>query len=100
MPSDALEKEYVIHQDSESEEVVKDKFLGKVINENLSKFLKIQAIAKAAVWSGNDETHFVGVHDDENIQDMKEFLTAAALFISAELKVEEALEFTNHPKYQ
>ena len=31
---------------------------------------------------------------------MKEFLTAAALFISAELKVEEALEFTNRPKYQ
>ena len=29
-----------------------------------------------------------------------EFLTAAALFISAELKVEEALEFTNRPKYQ
>lgn len=95
-----LIKEYVIHQDPESEEEVKAKFLGNVINENLSEFPKIQALARAAVWIGNDETHFVRVHDDKDIQDMKEFLTSAALFISAELKVEEALEFTNRPKIQ
>ncbi|GMC00416.1 hypothetical protein [Enterococcus thailandicus] len=93
-----LIKEYVISQDPSSSEEVKSKFLGKVINENLSEFPKIQALAKAAVWIGNDETHFVRVHDDKDIQDMKGFLTAAALFISAELKVEEALEFTNRPK--
>ncbi|EGO8762806.1 TPA: DUF4145 domain-containing protein [Enterococcus faecalis] len=93
-----LIKEYVIHKDPDSSEQVKSKFLGKVINENLSEFPKIQTLAKAAVWIGNDETHFVRVHDDKDIQDMKEFLTAAALFISAELKVEEALEFTNRPK--
>lgn len=93
-----LIKEYVIHKNPDSSEEVKSKFLGKVINENLSEFPKIQALAKAAVWIGNDETHFVRVHDDKDIQDMKEFLTAAALFISAELKVEEALEFTNRPK--
>ncbi|MFG5393383.1 hypothetical protein ACFJX6_08420 [Enterococcus faecalis] len=93
-----LIKEYVIHKDPDSSEEVKSKFLGKVINENLSEFPKIQTLAKAAVWIGNDETHFVRVHDDKDIQDMKEFLTAAALFISAELKVEEALEFTNRPK--
>lgn len=93
-----LIKEYVIHQNPNLSEEIKAKFLGKVINENLKEFPKIQTLAKAAVWIGNDETHFVRVHDDKDIQDMKEFLTAAALFISAELKVEEALEFTNRPK--
>lgn len=93
-----LIKEYVIYQNPDSSEEVKSKFLGKVINENLSEFPKIQTLAKAAVWIGNDETHFIRVHNDKDIQDMKDFLTAAALFISAELKVEEALEFTNRPK--
>lgn len=93
-----LIKEYVIHKQPKNEDNVKSKFLGKVIDDNLSEFPKIQALAKAAVWIGNDETHFVRVHDDKDIQDMKEFLTAAALFISAELKVEEALEFTSRPK--
>lgn len=93
-----LIKEYVIHQDPDSAEDVKSKFLGKVIKENLSEFPKIQTLATAAVWIGNDETHFVRVHNDKDIQDMKEFLTAAALFISAELKVEEAIEFTNRSK--
>lgn len=93
-----LIKEYVIHQDPDSAEDVKAKFLGKVIKENLSEFPKIQTLATAAVWIGNDETHFVRVHDDKDIQDMKDFLTATALFISAELKVEEAIEFTSRSK--
>lgn len=93
-----LIKLYVIHKQPENEEDVKSKFLGKVIDNNLTEFPKIQTLAKAAVWIGNDETHFVRVHDDKDIQDMKEFLTATALFISAELQVEEALEFTNRPR--
>lgn len=93
-----LIKEYVIRQNPDSAEDVKTKFLGKVISENLEEFPKIQALAKAAVWIGNDETHFVRLHDDKDIQDMKDFLTAAALFISAELKVEEAIEFTSRSK--
>ena len=93
-----LIKEYVIHQNPASTDDVKSKFLGKVIKENLSEFPKIQTLATAAVWIGNDETHFVRVHDDKDIQDMKDFLTAAALFISAELKVEEAIEFTSRSK--
>ena len=93
-----LIKEYVIHKQPENEDNVKSKFLGKVIDENLSEFPKIQALAKAAVWIGNDETHFVRVHEDKNIQDMKGFLTATALFISAELKADEAIEFTSRTK--
>ena len=93
-----LIKEYVIHKQPENEKDVKSKFLGKVIDNNLTEFPKIQTLAKAAVWIGNDETHFVRVHEDKDIQDMKDFLTATALFISAELKVEEALEFTSRSK--
>ncbi|MDT2555484.1 DUF4145 domain-containing protein [Enterococcus raffinosus] len=94
-----LIKEYVIHKNPERTEEVKSKFLGKVIDDNLKEFPKIQTLAKAAVWIGNDETHFVRVHQDKDIQDMKEFLVATALFISAELAVEEAIDFTNRPKH-
>lgn len=93
-----LIKEYAIHKDPESAENIKAKFLGKVIDENLIEFPKIQTLSKAAVWIGNDETHFVRVHEDKDIHDMKEFLIATALFISAELKVDEAINFTSRPK--
>lgn len=93
-----LVKEYVIHKKPDSSETIKSKFLGKVIDDNLNDFPRLQALSKAAVWIGNDETHFVRVHEDKDLQNMKEFIEASALFISADLKVDEATEFTNRPK--
>nr|WP_054756717.1 hypothetical protein [Liquorilactobacillus satsumensis] len=56
---------------------------------------RIQTLAKAAVWIGNDETHFVKIHSEKDLKDMKGFLSAAALYISAELKADEAEAFIN-----
>lgn len=90
-----LLKEFVIYKDTNKREEIEKKFLGKVISEDLTDLPRIQALAKATVWIGNDETHFVKVHTDKDLKDMKEFLSAAALYISAELKTDEAEKFIN-----
>ncbi|MFT8476620.1 MAG: hypothetical protein ABF682_04345 [Liquorilactobacillus sp.] len=90
-----LIKEYVIKQNPEKKQKVESKFLGKVIKEDLGDIPKVQTLAQAAVWIGNDETHFTRTHEDKDLRDMKSFLEAAALFISANLKADEAEAFIN-----
>lgn len=90
-----LIKEYVIKQHPENKEKVESKFLGNVIKNDLTDIPKVQSLAQAAVWIGNDETHFTRIHEDKDLRDMKSFLEAAALFISANLKADEAETFIN-----
>ncbi|KRL97461.1 hypothetical protein FD50_GL001442 [Liquorilactobacillus satsumensis DSM 16230 = JCM 12392] len=90
-----LLKEFVISKNPEKRSEIESKFLGNVINENLDDLPRIQTLAKAAVWIGNDETHFVKIHSEKDLKDMKGFLSAAALYISAELKADEAEAFIN-----
>jgi hypothetical protein len=89
-----LIKRYVINQHPEKSHDIESKFLGRVIQDDLEDMSKIQDLAKAAVWIGNDETHFTRIHEDKDLRDMKGFLEAAALFISANLKADEAKDFT------
>lgn len=89
-----LVKEYAILKHPDKKDAIEKKFLSNVINDYLSDFPQIQTLARAAVWIGNDETHFVRKHEDKDISDMKRFLNATALFISADLTAEDALEFT------
>lgn len=89
-----LIKEYAIFKHPDEKATIEKKFLGNVINDYLTDFPKVQALAKAAVWIGNDETHFVRKHENKDINDMKKFLSATAQFISADLTAEDALEFT------
>lgn len=89
-----LVKQYCIHKNSDNEETIKKEALGSTIANRLSDFPKIQLLAKAATWIGNDETHFVRKHKDHDITSMKKFIKSAATFISADLDADEAIEFT------
>lgn len=93
-----LIKSYVIKEHPDKKDDIESKFLGKVIKDDLTDIPKVQTLAQAAVWIGNDETHFTRIHDDKDIRDMKSFLEAAALFISANLKADEAEEFITSPE--
>lgn len=88
-----LIKNYAIYLSPDNEESIKKDTLGKVISEHLTEFKKLQNLAKAATWIGNDETHFVRKHEDKDIQSMKKFIKSAATFISADLDADEAMEF-------
>lgn len=90
-----LIKDYAIRKSSDKEEEIKKMLLGQVISTYLVDFPKIQTLAKAVSWIGNDETHYIRKHDDKDIQDLKNFILATAQFIAADYDVESALEFTS-----
>lgn len=68
-------------------------FLGKVIDKYLNDFPKLQNLAKAASWIGNDETHYIRRHDDKDIRDMKQFIKSASHFIVANYDADLAEDF-------
>ncbi|WP_438772079.1 DUF4145 domain-containing protein [Enterococcus sp. DIV0445] len=90
-----LIKDYAIRKHPDREDSIKRMMLGPVIGEYLSDFPKLQNLAKAATWIGNDETHYVRKHTDKDIQNMKAFIRAAAQFIAADYDADIAEEFTN-----
>ena len=88
-----LIKDHVIRNQPEKEDSVKNKMLGPVISEYLSDFPKLQTLAKAATWIGNDETHYVRRHNDKDIRDMKQFIKSASQFIAADYDADLADTF-------
>lgn len=89
-----LIKDYAINKNPTEEDSIKSKMLMQVITKYLDDFPKIQNLAKAIAWIGNDETHYERRHDDKDIKDLKKFIKAAAQFIAADYDADEALEFT------
>lgn len=90
-----LIKDYAISKNPDKIDHIKKTMLGSVIGEYLKDFPKIQSLAKAIAWIGNDETHYQRRHDDKDIQDLKRFIKASAQFIAADYDVDEAIDFTS-----
>lgn len=90
-----LIKDYAISKFPENEESIKSSLLGQVISEKLTDFPKIQTLAKATTWIGNDETHYLKKHTDKDLSDLKKFLFATATFITADYDADQALKFIN-----
>ena len=84
---DFLIKDYLIKKNPAEEENVKSKFLGDCIKENIpNPHMKIAA--ERAVWIGNDETHYVRLWEEKNIQDLKSLIEITTRWI-------EMVEITN-----
>lgn len=90
-----LIKDYAIRNNMDKEAQIKTMLLGQVIKKYLNDFPKIQTLAIAISWIGNDETHYVRRHNDKDIKDLKRFILSSAQFIAADYDVDEALEFTS-----
>lgn len=90
-----LIKDYAIRNNHTDKEKIEKMLLGKVINEYLNDFPKLQNLAKASTWIGNDETHYVRRHEDKDINDMKAFILSAAQFIAADYDADLALDFVS-----
>ena len=91
-----LIKDYAIEKNSDDEETIKKMMLMKVITTYLGDFPKIQNLAKAIAWIGNDETHYERRHTDKDIQDLKRFIKASAQFIAADYDADQAFDFTSN----
>ena len=90
-----LIKDYAISQNPDQEDKVKSMFLAQVISNYLGAFPKVQSLATAVAWIGNDETHYVRKHNDKDIQDLKKFILATAQFIAADYDADDAAIFTS-----
>lgn len=88
-----LIKDYVISKNQTQADTIKRTMLGSVINKYLADFPKIQHLATAVAWIGNDETHYERKNNDKDIEDLKKFIRASAQFIAADFDADEALHF-------
>lgn len=86
-----LIKDYCIYKHPDKEHEIKTNFLSNVI-KNYVDIDKIKTLSKASSWIGNDETHYVRVYDDKDINDLKRFISATIAFITYDLTSDEALQ--------
>lgn len=90
-----LIKDYVLHKDPSLEkEVITKASLMQCIC-NYIKDDRLVTLAKASVWLGNDETHYVKKHPDYNLGNMKAFINAFITFIDSDLAYEAAYKLVS-----
>ena len=90
-----LIKDYCIDKNKEQEEKIKKEPLSQVITNYILSD-KIKNLAKASIWIGNDETHYVRKYEDKDIKDLKRFISATVAYITYELNADSAQEFVNN----
>ena len=88
-----LVKDYLIKCKNEDKSKVSTQQLGQCISD--IDDARINNLARAASWIGNDETHYVRKHVDKDVQDLKKFLHALTALVSLEISISEANEFIN-----
>ena len=84
-----LVKDYLCRKEPSHTDEIKNEFLGQSIKRVGD--MRIQILAERATWIGNDATHYIKLHNNLDIEDMKRFIKAAVHFIDAELTSEDAL---------
>lgn len=88
-----LVKDYLIKCKDKDESEISNQQLGKCIS--LIDDTRINKLARAASWIGNDETHYVRKHVDKDVQDLKKFLHALTALVSLEINILKADKFIN-----
>ncbi|MEB6797951.1 hypothetical protein M1251_03730 [Staphylococcus aureus] len=86
-----LVKDYLIVLKNEDRDSVSKRPLNQCISSIDND--RIQKLAKAATWIGNDETHYVRKHIDKDVQDLKSFLHALTSLVSLEIVISKAENF-------
>lgn len=89
-----LLKDYAIHKNPDDIDKIKSMYLMPVITQYYSDQNIILTLAKATTWLGNDETHYLKLHTDKDLSDLKMFLKTLVSFIDNSLVFEEAILFT------
>nr|DAK63191.1 MAG TPA: protein of unknown function (DUF4145) [Caudoviricetes sp.] len=88
-----LIKDYANHQCPNDTDKIQRMNLSQAIQSYLKDVPKIQHLATASTWLGNDETHYIRKHTDKDIDDLKTFIEATIHFIAYDLEADEALSF-------
>lgn len=86
-----LIKDYLISTHPEKEEEIKNKFLGRCINDDVAD-QNIKDIVKRATWLGNDETHYIRKWRDKDVSHLKGLIDLCLHWIEAEINTKKILE--------
>lgn len=80
-----LIKDYAICQTADENEVdeIKRKSLGRVIKEHISSE-NIRIVAEKAAWLGNDETHYIRIFTEMDVDDLKRLIELTVRWIEME----------------
>lgn len=90
-----LVKDFAVFMNNEKTEQIKSLRLSKCISDYITNE-KIRTLAKAATWIGNDETHYIRVHEDYSVTEMKAFIKAMLTYVDSELQVIKAEKLINN----
>jgi hypothetical protein len=71
-----LVKDFAVNRFPDRKMEIKEKLLGKVIDEFIEDS-NVKRTAKRATWLGNDETHYVRKWEDKDIRDLKALIQLA-----------------------
>lgn len=87
-----LIKDYLISKETDEKviENIKNKFLNNCIQDDVQNE-NIKNVAKRAVWLGNDETHYVRVWEDKDVQYLKKLIDLTVRWIENEIETEQVL---------
>ena len=88
-----LIKDYLLSKETDEQikDNIKKKLLGNCIQENVQNN-NIKNVAKRAVWLGNDETHYVRVWEDKDVQYLKKLIELTIRWIENEIETEHVLQ--------
>lgn len=75
-----LIKDYLIKEKVDKPKIIKETRLGTCI-ENYIKFDNLKHCAKRAAWLGNDETHYIRIWKDKDLNDLKDLIQLTANWI-------------------
>ncbi len=82
-----LIKDYLILLHPNEEDEIKKLWLGKTIERINNRNIKI--CAERAAWLGNDESHYVRVWQDKDIENLKDLIDLVVMWIDSEEKTKK-----------
>jgi hypothetical protein len=86
-----LIKDYAIQgKDEQIVDKIKRMLLAKCIDDYVDDAM-VKAVAKRAVWLGNDETHYVRKWEEKDVHDLKGLIRLTTLWIEKERETERLL---------
>ena len=85
-----LIKDYIISRDSSLKALVEKKLLSACINDHISSE-QIKDIAKRAAWLGNDESHYVRVWKNQDVNSLISLIKLTVHWIETEYLTEKII---------
>lgn len=78
-------------------ESIKKKFLGKCVQEDVEN-TRVKEIARRAAWLGNDETHYVRVWEEKDVNVLKQLIELTVHWIEDEIASNRLLAEMPEPR--